>query len=81
MGSLVRLVDGALGDLAAARRAGARTARVGEVEALLLGLVEDVDIPRALDDRFGAFLREGDLREARITIISRAPSHIFDSLI
>ena len=45
----VRLVNGALGDLARARRARARAARVGQVDAILLSLVQNVDISRAVN--------------------------------
>lgn len=41
---LVRLVDAARDDLARARGAGARAARVGEVDAGLLRGVEDVGV-------------------------------------
>merc|ERR1719198_956531 len=45
---LVRLVDGARDDLARAARARAGAARVRQVEALLLRLVEDVHVLGAL---------------------------------
>ena len=45
----VRLVNGALGDLARARRARARAARVGQVDAILLSLVQNVDVGRAVN--------------------------------
>ena len=51
---LVALVDRARRHLARARRAGARAARVGQVNALLLGLVQDVHVVRALDGLCGA---------------------------
>ena len=50
----VRLVDGALGHLARARRARAGAARVGQVDALLLSLVQNVDVARALNLFAGA---------------------------
>jgi len=46
---LVGLVNGTSRDLARARGAGARAARVREVDAGLLGRVEDVRVVRALD--------------------------------
>lgn len=56
---LVRLVNGASGDLAAARGAGAGAARVGKVESLFFGLVEDVHVFGAFDDGLGAVFDEG----------------------
>ena len=50
----VRLVDGARGHLARARRARAGAARVGQVDALLLSLVQNVDVARALNLFAGA---------------------------
>merc|ERR1719356_1710000 len=47
--SLVRLVDGALDDLPRAARARACAARVGQLNALLLGLVQDVHVLLALE--------------------------------
>ena len=46
---LLGVVDRARGDLARAGGAGARAARVREVDALLLGHVEDVLVARALN--------------------------------
>merc|ERR550532_734557 len=46
---LIRLVDRARDDLASAARAGASTTRVWELQALLLGLVQNVDVLRALE--------------------------------
>ena len=45
----IGLVNGASGDDARAGGAGAGTARVGKVDAVLLGLVEDVDVVGALN--------------------------------
>merc|ERR1719201_190210 len=45
---LVGLIDAARDDLASTARARARAARVGEVDAVLLRLVEDVDVLGAL---------------------------------
>ena len=50
----VRLVDGARGHLARARRARAGAARVGQVDALLLSLVQNVNVARALNLFAGA---------------------------
>merc|ERR1719263_195250 len=46
---LVGLVDGAIDDLARAAGAGAGAAGVGQLDALLLSLVQDVDILGALE--------------------------------
>merc|ERR1719436_1497237 len=46
---LVRLVDGALHDLARAAGAGASAAGIGQLDALLLRLVQDVRVLRALE--------------------------------
>ena len=48
------LVDRAGGDLARARRARAGAARVGQVDALLLSLVQNVNVARALNLFAGA---------------------------
>ena len=45
----VRLVNLASGHLARARRARAGAARVGQVDALLLSLVQNVNVARALN--------------------------------
>merc|ERR1719408_528840 len=57
----VRLVDGARGHLARAAGARARTARVRHLDAILLGLVEDVHVIRALDLLLAA---RGDQRDS-----------------
>ena len=45
----IRLVDGAGGHLASARRARARAARVRQINAVLLGLVQHVGVGGAVD--------------------------------
>ena len=69
------LVDRAGGDLARARRARARAARVRQVNAVLLGLVEHVGVARALNRRLAAVLHhEGDgehLRGGRADALAR----------
>jgi hypothetical protein len=61
--ALVALVNGTGGQLASAGRAGACTAGVGKVDALLFGSIEDVLIVRNLDGLVEAFalVDEGDL--------------------
>eukprot|EP00443_Scrippsiella_acuminata_P093739 CAMPEP_0115417014 /NCGR_PEP_ID=MMETSP0271-20121206/23907_1 /TAXON_ID=71861 /ORGANISM="Scrippsiella trochoidea, Strain CCMP3099" /LENGTH=146 /DNA_ID=CAMNT_0002841391 /DNA_START=139 /DNA_END=576 /DNA_ORIENTATION=+ len=49
---LVGLVDRALDDLPGAARARARAARVGQLDAVLLRLVQDVHVLRALEGLF-----------------------------
>mmetsp|Transcript_10658 Transcript_10658/g.13207 ORF Transcript_10658/g.13207 Transcript_10658/m.13207 type:complete len:225 (+) Transcript_10658:217-891(+) len=56
----VRLVNGTSGDLARAGRAGARAARVRQVDAVLLGLVEHVGVIRAIDVEGARRVDEGD---------------------
>jgi len=66
----VRLVHSARGDDARARRAGARAARVGKVDAVLLSLVKHVRVAVAVErllalgghEGDGEHLRRGDAR-------------------
>lgn len=69
----VRLVDGAGGHLASARRARARTARVRQVDAVLLSLVQHVDVLGALDLQCGAGGKEGSVlvSDSRARIVSQ----------
>ena len=45
----IRLVDGARGHLARARRASARAARIRQIDAILLSLVQHIRVGRAVN--------------------------------
>ena len=58
---LVALVDAALQDLPSAARAGAGAAGVRQLQALLLSLIQDVDVLRALEGLSSIRGLQGDL--------------------
>merc|ERR1712061_746719 len=62
---LVGLVDRALDDLPSAARARTRTARVRQLNAVLLGLVQDVHVLRALEGLLTVWGLQGHLEVCR----------------
>mmetsp|Transcript_82080 Transcript_82080/g.264875 ORF Transcript_82080/g.264875 Transcript_82080/m.264875 type:complete len:213 (+) Transcript_82080:729-1367(+) len=72
---LVGLVDGARDDLAGTAGAGACTARVGQLNTLLLSLVEDVNVLRALEGRLAVGRLQGHLEVRRDVTPSRHAAH------